>query len=117
LITPLVTIDLKRINTEEMDEYKLKDYTERLKKETTENAHKMLYMWIKQDVISLNEYQQLVLNLSLQIVSGCIKSDKYGEVVDAEFDACNECKYSGNTGVEDVCLYCCSNNKVMECYR
>lgn len=52
-----------------MDEYKLKDYTERLKKETTENAHKMLYMWIKQDVISLNEYQQLVLNLSLQIVS------------------------------------------------
>ena len=52
-----------------MDEYKLKDYTERLKKETNENAHKMLYMWIKQDVISLNEYQQLVLNLSLQIVS------------------------------------------------
>jgi len=52
-----------------MDEYKLKDYTERLKKETNENAHKMLYMWIKQDVISLNEYQQLVLNLSLQLVS------------------------------------------------
>ncbi len=52
-----------------MDEYKLKDYTERLKKETNENAHKMLYMWIKQDVISLNEYQQLVLNLSLQNVS------------------------------------------------
>jgi len=51
-----------------MDEYKLKDYTERLKKETNENAHKMLYMWIKQDVISLNEYNQLVLNLSLQIV-------------------------------------------------
>jgi len=47
-----------------MDEYKLKDYTERLKKETNENAHKMLYMWIKQDVISLNEYSQLVLNLS-----------------------------------------------------
>lgn len=54
-----------------MDKHKLKDYTERLKKETNDNAHKMLYMWIKQDVISLNEYQQLVLNLSLQIVMPC----------------------------------------------
>ena len=59
-----------------MDEYKLKDYTERLKKETNENAHKMLYMWIKQGIISLNEYQQLVLNLSLQIVSHCYNYDE-----------------------------------------
>jgi hypothetical protein len=52
-----------------MDEFKLKDYTERLKKETNENAHKMLYAWIKHEMINLDEYQQLVLNLSLQIVS------------------------------------------------
>jgi len=59
-----------------MDEYKLKDYTERLKKETNENAHKMLYMWIKQDIISLSEYQKLVLNLSLQLVSKLLPDDK-----------------------------------------
>jgi len=48
-----------------MDKYKIKDYTERLKKETTENAHKMLYMWIKQDAISLSEYKELVKNCIL----------------------------------------------------
>ena len=51
-----------------MDKYKIKDYTERLKKETAENAHKMLYMWIKQDVISLSEYQELVKNCSIPLV-------------------------------------------------
>jgi len=56
-----------------MDKYKIKDYTERLKKETTENAHKMLYMWIKQDVISLSEYKEL---LNLHSVSGCFPSEK-----------------------------------------
>jgi hypothetical protein len=67
-----------------MDEYKLKDYTERLKKETNENAHKMLYMWIKQDIISLSEYQQLVLNLSLQLVSKTFTDE---QLVDMHDDA------------------------------
>ena len=58
-----------------MDKFKLKDYTERLKKETNENAHKILYMWIKQDVISLNEYQELVLNLSLHSVIAMLPTD------------------------------------------
>ncbi len=75
-----------------MDEYKLKDYTERLKKETNENAHKMLYMWIKQDIISLNEYRQLVLNLSLQNVS---ESDIIHE--------CNKCMFDKKLGFCPKC--------------
>ena len=75
-----------------MDEYKLKDYTERLKKETNENAHKMLYMWIKQDIISLNEYRQLVLNLSLHNVS-CFSAEKvekaYYDGTEAERQRCD----------------------------
>ena len=48
-----------------MDKYKIKGYTERLKKETYNNAQKMLYMWIKQEVISLNEYRNLVKNIEV----------------------------------------------------
>ena len=55
-----------------MDKYKIKDYTERLKKETYSNAQKMLYMWIKQEVITLNEYRALVKNIE---VIHCCKSD------------------------------------------
>ena len=44
-----------------MDKYKIKDLAERLQKEkTTELKNKMLFMWIKQDVISLKEYNELV---------------------------------------------------------
>jgi len=75
-----------------MDEYKLKDYTERLKKETNENAHKMLYMWIKQDIISLSEYQQLVLNLSLQLVSKSFTSEQIESAYDVGFE--NGCEHA-----------------------
>jgi hypothetical protein len=69
-----------------MDKYKIKDYTERLKKEP-ENAQKILYMWIKQNVISLNEYQTLLKNIN---IIQCCESDsdvnckddlQYGRVV------------------------------------
>jgi hypothetical protein len=44
-----------------MDKYKIKDLTERLQKEnTTELKNKMLFMWIKQEVISLKEYNELI---------------------------------------------------------
>jgi len=43
-----------------MDNYKMKDLQIRLEKETKENAHKMIYMWIKQNALSLKEYQHLV---------------------------------------------------------
>ena len=44
-----------------MDKYKIKDLAERLQKEkTTELKNKMLFMWIKQEVISLQEYNELV---------------------------------------------------------
>ena len=44
-----------------MDEYKMKDLAERLQKEkTAELKNKMLFMWIKQEVISLKEYNELV---------------------------------------------------------
>ena len=48
-----------------MDKYKIKDLAERLQKEkTTELKNKILFMWIKQEVISLQEYNELVkLNL------------------------------------------------------
>ena len=44
-----------------MDKYKIKDLAERLQKEkTTELKNKMLFMWIKQEVISLQEYNELL---------------------------------------------------------
>lgn len=44
-----------------MDKYKIKDLAERLQKEeTTESKNKMLFMWAKQEVISLKEYSELV---------------------------------------------------------
>lgn len=48
-----------------MDKYKIKDLKERLAKETSqEHKNKLLYMWIKQDHISLQEYNSLVINHS-----------------------------------------------------
>ena len=44
-----------------MDKYKIKDLAERLQKEeTTELKNKMLFMWTKQEVINLKEYNELV---------------------------------------------------------
>ena len=44
-----------------MDKHKIKDLKERLDKESNqEHKNKMLYMWIKQDHISLSEYNTLV---------------------------------------------------------
>ena len=44
-----------------MDKYKIKDLKERLDKESNqEHKNKMLYMWIKQDHISLQEFNSLV---------------------------------------------------------
>ena len=48
-----------------MDEYKMKDLQIRLEKETKEDAHKMIYMWIKQNILSLKEYQHLVKKLTI----------------------------------------------------
>ena len=48
-----------------MGKYKIKDLKERLAKETSqEHKNKMLYMWVKQDHISLQEYNSLVINHS-----------------------------------------------------
>lgn len=46
-----------------MDKFKIKDYTERLSKETYEGSTKMLYMWIKQEVITLSEFRELLKNI------------------------------------------------------
>lgn len=80
-----------------MDKYKIKDYTERLKKETHDNAQKMLYMWIKQEVISLNEYRALVKNI--EVIHCCT------ELV------CDDCNGFGSnvknsTGLNEACLNC-----------
>ena len=48
-----------------MDKYKIKDLKSRLEKENFDNAHKMLYMWIKQNHITLKEYTKLVKNLTI----------------------------------------------------
>ena len=46
-----------------MNKYKIKDLNERLDKESNQDhKNKMLYMWIKQDHISLSEYNELVKN-------------------------------------------------------
>ena len=52
-----------------MDNYKMKDLQIRLEKETKEDAHKMVYMWIKQNILSLKEYQYLVKKLIIPVVS------------------------------------------------
>jgi hypothetical protein len=54
-----------------MDNYKMKDLQIRLEKETKEDAHKMIYMWIKQNILSLKEYQHLVKKLTIPDVSKC----------------------------------------------
>ena len=46
-----------------MDNYKMKDLQIRLERESKKDAHKMIYMWIKQNILSLKEYQYLVYNL------------------------------------------------------
>jgi len=46
-----------------MSDNNIKDLKERLSKETPDNAQKMLYMWVKQDIISLKEFR-LVCNYS-----------------------------------------------------
>ena len=49
-----------------MDKYRIKDLKERLDKEANqEHRNKMLYMWIKQDQISLQEYNRLINNNSV----------------------------------------------------
>ena len=48
-----------------MDDYKMKDLQIRLEKENKEDAHKMIYMWIKQNILSLKEYQCLVKKLTI----------------------------------------------------
>ncbi|QIG62311.1 hypothetical protein [Tenacibaculum phage JQ] len=85
-----------------MDKYKVKDYTERLKNETYSNTQKMLYMWIKQNVISLNEYRILVKNIE---VVPCCKSDS-GLLV---------CTYCGIQTNQEPCPYpkkCTGKEKV-----
>ena len=47
----------------------MKDLQIRLEKETKEDAHKMIYMWIKQNILSLKEYQYLVKKLTIPVVS------------------------------------------------
>ena len=48
-----------------IDKYKIKDYSQRLDKEKLDDALKMLYMWIKQDVITLGEFRELVKKLTI----------------------------------------------------
>ena len=50
-----------------MDNYKIKDLQIRLEKETKKDAHKMIYMWIKQNILSLKEYQYLVNFLTIPV--------------------------------------------------
>jgi len=61
---------------------------------------------------------ELVNLLPIHDVSDCIRIDEYGKIITSkELDACTECKYKGNTGVEKVCIHCLDNNDVDECYR
>lgn len=69
-------------------DYKLKDLTERLEKETKYNAHKMLYMWIKQDIVSLTEYHSLALNLAMHIVSKSFTEKQMNYAYDKGYSDC-----------------------------
>lgn len=59
--------------------FKIKDLKERLDKESIDNKHKMLFMWIKQEHINLTEYKELVKNLLINHVCDCDKLPK-GEI-------------------------------------
>lgn len=81
----------------------------------------------KHDIRSLREFienriQESELNKTNDIhnVSGCIRKDEYGEIHNSKEygdNACLQCKYKGNTGVEDVCIHCCENNSYNQYYR
>ena len=42
-----------------MDKYKIEDYKNRLEKNKGYRL-KMIYMWVKQDVITLSEFKELI---------------------------------------------------------
>jgi hypothetical protein len=69
-----------------MAKYKIKDLAERLQKEeTTELKNKMLFMWTKQEVISLKEYNELV-KLILYGVRLSLFNEVYDKFVECEND-------------------------------
>lgn len=45
-----------------IDKYKIDDYKKRLEKEKSNGGNhlKMIYMWVKQDVITLDEFKELI---------------------------------------------------------
>ena len=45
-----------------IDKYKIDDYKKRLEKEKSNGGNhlKMIYMWVKQDIITLDEFKELV---------------------------------------------------------
>jgi hypothetical protein len=45
-----------------IDKYKVADYKKRLEKEDWKQGHhlKMIYMWVKQDIITLAEFKELI---------------------------------------------------------
>ena len=76
-----------------MDKYKIKDLAERLQKEeTTELKNKMLFMWIKQEVISLQEYNELVKLILCAVSQRSELLKKWWKYFDEESVAvnCNE---------------------------
>ena len=80
-----------------MDKYKIKDLAERLQKEkTTELKNKMLFMWIKQDVISLKEYNKLVKLILYGVV---VRSEQ----LPPEYKPCGGC---GAEKPNERCINC-----------
>lgn len=44
------------------DEFKVRDLKTRLEKETKLDKQKMIYMWVKQGVITLKEFNNLIFH-------------------------------------------------------
>ena len=68
-----------------MHKYKIKDLAERLQKEEKELKNKMLFMWTKQEVINLKEYNELV-KLILSGVRLSLFNEVYDKFVECEDD-------------------------------
>tara|TARA_R100000541_G_scaffold10560_1_gene18420 strand:+ start:136 stop:291 length:156 start_codon:yes stop_codon:yes gene_type:complete len=45
-----------------IDKYKIEDYKKRLEKEQSNGGNhlKMIYMWVKQNIITLDEFKELI---------------------------------------------------------
>ena len=72
----------------------------------------------KYEIVPIKDYDKLVKNnVVLDPVSDCIRSDKFGDIIMAGRDSCDECKYTNEETDSEVCDFCLKNNNLEECYR